>query len=122
MFKLNKLILISTYFYSILFAYCVHAQVRGGSVVTDTDALKDAVSQWGTTASGIAIIISASLAVTSLILPWKFFKETLGRASWVGLISAVMLFIVMSFFGNSIRAYISSMFQCALSIIGAPCS
>lgn len=120
----SRLILGSLSLYSILFTYLVHAQstFHGGSIVPDTEGLKEAVSQWGTTATGIAVIISGSLAVSSLILPWKFFKDTLGRSSWIGLFSAVTLFIIMSFFGNSIHQYMTSMYQCGLAIIGFPCN
>lgn len=119
----SKLILGSLSIYSLIISFLVHAQTfHGGAIITDTETLKDAVSQWGTTAAGIAVIVSGSLAVSSLILPWKFFKDTLGRASWIGLFSALTLFIVMSFFGNSIHQYMTSMYQCGLAIIGFPCN
>lgn len=121
----SKIILLSFVFYTLIFVLNVHAQVlhgNGTTIVTDTKALQDAATEWGTTASGIAVAISGALAVTSLILPWKFFKETLGRASWIGLVSAIVLYITMSFFGNSIQKYLSSMNQCAMAIIGFPCN
>ncbi len=121
--KIN-LSLKNVYFYFFLFSCSVaSAQTfRAGSVTTDMETVKDTFGQWGTTAAGIAIIISASIGVASLILPWRFLKEQLGRPAWIGLGSALLIFIVMSFFGNSIHQYLTSMYQCPLQIISFPCS
>ena len=59
--------------------------------------------EWGTTASAIIVLIFAVLAILSLILPHKILKKTLGRVSWIGLFSAIVFYITMSFFGNSIQ-------------------
>lgn len=106
--------------------YCVSAYADpvgpSGSIATDAENLKDAISQWGTTAAGISVVLAGALAVSSLIIPWRFYKETLGRAAWLGLASAVFVYIILSFFGNSVHQYIVNMVQCPLQIIGFPCS
>lgn len=94
----------------------------GRSLTGELSGLKENVTQWGTSAAGIAIFISGSLAVSSLILPWRFLKDTLGRPAWIGLISAIFIFIILSFFGNSIHAAIVQIVQCPLQIIGFPCN
>lgn len=113
-----------TFFLSCLFCKFLYADPigSGGSIATDAENLKQAIGQWGTTIAGISVIVSGALAVSSLIIPWRFFKETLGRAAWLGLASAIFVYVVMSFFGNSLHQYIVTMVQCPLQIIGFPCN
>ena len=114
---------------TLIFLFCISVFqfVYAGSVgpgdglMTDAEHLKETVSQWGTTAAATAVFISGGLAVSSLILPWRFLKETLGRPAWIGLSCAVLTYIILSFFGNSIGQAVTRMVQCPLQIIGFPC-
>lgn len=109
---------------SILVTHFAFAGPTGpsASVTSELAGLKDAVGQWGTSAAGIAILISGGLAVSSLILPWNFLKTSLGRPAWIGLFCAIFAYIILSFFGNSVHAAITQIVQCPLQIIAFPCS
>lgn len=99
-----------------------YAQVRGSSITADTQNFKDSFSEWGTVATGTAFLISLTIAVLSLLIPWQFLKQTLGRAAWTSVATSLLLFIVMSFFGNSINKSISSLLSCGLSIFNQSCN
>ena len=109
-------------FFSLIIMQNVFAQsTDAGAFGGNLEELKAATTQWGTTFAAGAVIVTASIAVSSLILPWQFLKETLGRKAWMGLILSIILYIVLSFFGTSIKTYVSQIYTCPLSIIGLPC-
>jgi len=94
----------------------------GQQIVTDTENLRTTIQSWTSTAALAAVGLTFGLSVISLILPWPFFKETIGRKAWIGVIVSVVLFIIMSFFGASIGAAIHQIYSCPLSVMGISCS
>jgi hypothetical protein len=129
MSKLDKLIFTlksvsySCFYFLCFYSFQASAQIgKGGKILPDLNELKESVGQWGTTFAGIAVLVSGGLGVSSLILPWRFLKEKLGTPAWIGLASAVFVFIIMSFFGNSIQQYMSGIYQCPMQIVGFPCN
>ena len=121
--KISTTIYLSTLIYlSSIFEVVVYADPigPGGGINPDMENFKAAMSQWGTTFTGSAALLAAIIAVSSIFIPWDFYKA-IGRKAWGGLITAVVIYIVLSFFGNSIHQYLISIFGCALGIIGASC-
>ncbi|MBX9837018.1 MAG: hypothetical protein K2X69_01760 [Silvanigrellaceae bacterium] len=107
-----------------LSAYFALAQTRGASksIVDDTNQFKDTFSEWGSVATGTAFLISLTIAVISLLIPWQYFKQTIGRAAWASVATSLILFFVMSFFGNSVQKAVQSLFTCSFSMFGIGCS
>jgi len=126
--RLNvKNIVASIYFSTLvylglIFSFIAYADPigPGGGIIADTDNFKQVMSEWGTTFSGICVLVCATLAITSIFIPWDFYKN-IGRKAWGGLIASVVIYLVLSYFGNSIHQALLSIFGCPFSIIGVTC-
>lgn len=107
-----------------LSAYFAIAQVRGAgsSIVNDMQIFKDAFSEWGSLTTGLAFLISLTLAVTSIFIPWNFFKQTIGKSAWISVACSLILFFTMSFFGNSIHKGVQTLLTCGVSIMSGSCN
>ena len=107
-----------------LSAYFALAQVRGAgsSLVSDTQSFKDAFTELGSLITGLAFLISLTIAVTSIFIPWNFFKQTIGKGAWISVGCSLILFFTMSFFGSSIHKGFQILLTCGVSIMSGSCN